>query len=86
MAGYRSRARGMQLPGPPPRLLLCKGDAAEPTVHAFPPSGCSGARMLRGRVLGLWLKLQYTEEKGTKVETWKGGRERDEEMLEGERE
>lgn len=101
MARYRSHARGMQLPGPPLRLLLCKRDAAKPPVPVFPSSGCLGAE---GTHQAPWLVAEAAGyrremEQRRRRQTWEGGRggggekrgsnvrgKGDKEMFEGESE
>ena len=71
MPWYRSDARGMQLPGRPPRLRPCKGDATKLPAQVFPLGG-SEARSLHTA----WLVAEaagYRRE-GEKVQTGLEGR------------
>lgn len=72
MPWYRSDTRGTQLPGRPPRLHPCKGDATKLPAQVFP---LGGSKARSPALPGLRLKLQVTEEKGERCrQAWEGGR------------
>lgn len=72
MPWYRSDARGMQLPGRPPRLRPCKGDATNLPAQVSPLRG-SEARSPRAALL-VAEAASYRREGKRCRQAWKGGR------------
>lgn len=73
MPWYRSDTRGTQLPGRPPRLHPCKGDATKLPAQVFPLEGSEARSPRTARLVA---EAAGYRREGEKVQTGLGGREK----------